>query len=379
MNSRRPSNKVKSLLDSTADPEAAIIELRRQKVESKLYHVRTKSLPKEMKKVKIFMTQRVVKKIKQKKAESSVDETEIKKLESELNKVKAIDHTKVAEWAFNTQLLKKEEYLQEKLRELGIVFPETEPVAESASILSVKCFQDALKACRSDLNMFLRKLLHEAPVERKEKKTSSNEKRVTENGKKLSADKSFFMSSLNENDSDAEDLSDFGSERNSNEAMHGRVAFTDDEDEEFYADYQDEEEEPKPKKKKNRLGQVARRRLAEKMYGREANHIKKGGMTVQQREELRKQKSQQRKERSARIKKDAAKVGKPRASQELINSFKGSSSTNTNSSSNSNNSTSMQTTKIDPKMHPSWAAKLQQQAKLQQASFQGQKIKFDEE
>ena len=145
-----------------------------------------------------------------------------------------------------------------------------------------------------------------------------------------------------------------------------RVAFSDDDDEEAeaYGGYfknhhnNDDDDESKPKKKKNRLGQMARRRLAEKAYGPDAKHIKTGGLTVLQREELRKEKSQQRKERAARIKKDVAKASKFLNQQPT--------------------ESTAPAIRIDPKMHPSWAAKLQQQAKIQQASFQGQKIKFED-
>lgn len=357
-------------MDSTVDPEAAILELRRQKVESKFYHVRSKILPKQMKKVKVFLTQRVVKKIKQKKTEGFVEENDTKSLEVELNKTKALDHVKLATWAFNTQLFKNDDYLKEKLRELGIYLPfACEEVEDSGKLISVKCFQDAVKSCREDLNSFVKKLFHEAPVETKGKKptleSDENKRARTNMSKPLSADKSFFMKSLNEDDSDEYEMS--GSEGEESNDIYGRVAFSDDEDGSDF--YSEEEEQPKPKKKKNRLGQVARRRLAEKLYGGEAKHIKSGGLTVQQREEQRKQKSQQKKERAARIKKDAGKISKARGSKELVESFKDKIGESV---------ATPVTVKIDPKMHPSWAAKLQQQAKLQQASYQGQKIKFDE-
>jgi hypothetical protein len=351
---------VKSLLESTVDSEAAIGELRRQKVESKFYHIKSKVLPKQMKKVKVFLTQRVVKKIKQKKIGEEGKSEDVKELESELVKIKSLDHVKLAIWAFSSQIL-KDEYLRGKMVELGI----TENAAslefeeiDRDKISSIKCFQDAIKTCRNDLIIFMRKLLHEAipePVKMAEKEPV--ERKMSSNKLSLSVDKSFFMDSLNADESDIE-LKD-------NSDIEGRVAFTDDEDDENGSGYFDSEvEEEKPKRKKNRLGQLARRRLAEKMYGREAKHIKSGGLTVQQKEELRKQNSQQKKERAARIKKDAAKfenLKKKKVDDESVSEFK-----------------KVASIKIDPKMHPSWAAKLQQQAKAQQATFQGQKIKFDE-
>lgn len=310
-----------------------------------------------MKKVKVFLTQRVVKKIKQKKSEEEVD---IKELEAELLKIKSLDHVKLANWAFVSQVL-KDEYLKGKLIELGITEKDVNFEFDGIDkIQSIKCFQDAIKICKNDLVIFLKKLLHEDVPEPIKKNDKVSIERKTAGPKKLYADKSFFMASLNADESDDE-LNDHGDGSD----IEGRVAFTDDEDDEDVAGYLDSDfEEEKPKKKKNRLGQLARRRLAEKMYGREAKHIKNGGLTVQQKEELRKQKSQQKKERVARIKKDAAKAEKfkkEKVADESVLEFK-----------------KLATVKIDPKMHPSWAAKLQLQAKAQQATFQGQKIKFDE-
>ena len=355
MNSRKASRTVKTLLESTTDPEVEILQLRRQKVESKFHHTRTKLLPKSMKKVKTSLVQRVVKKIK-----SATDTVEKSELEGELVRTKALDHVKLANWTFETQIFKNDEYLLGKMMELGIKLPQKVEKIDYEGIdkvLSVKCYQDAVKACRSDLVLFMKKLFNEVqPVVVEEKEVKE---KVRNHGKQISlrGEKSFFMDSLNADDSDAggedgEEVDDF----------EDRVAFTDDEDEEeAYGEYFKGEEgieaENKAKGKRNRLGQVARRRLAEQMYGREAKHIKSGGLTVLEREELRKQKSQQRKERTARIKKDVAKASKFLSEQTTVNG---------------------NAVKIDAKMHPSWAAKLQQQAKIQQATFQGQKIKFDE-
>ena len=345
------------MLESTVDPETAITELRRQKVESKFYHVKSKILTKQMKKVKVFLTQRIVKKIKQKKTEEEGKFEDFKELETELIKIKSLDHVKLADWAFSSQVL-KDEYLKVKMVELGISENSINFEFEGIDkISSIKCFQDAIKTSRNDLIVFIKKLLHEAvlePIKKTTEKAAVERKSIP---KRLSADKSFFMDSLNAGESDIEVNNDSDDE--------GRVAFTDDEDEEENGGYVGSEvEEEKPKKKKNRLGQLARRRLAENMYGREAKHIQSGGLTVQQKEELRKQKSQQKKERTARIKKDAVKSDKfkkEKAADESVSEFK-----------------KVASVKIDPKMHPSWAAKLQQQAKAQQATFQGQKIKFED-
>lgn len=341
------------MLESTTDTEAAITELRRQKVESKFYHVKSKLLPKQMKKVKVFLTQRIVKKIKQRKSEGDED---VKKLESELVRVKGLDHVKLANWAFSSRVLKDDEYLQVKMVELGIVEKEVDFEFEGLDkVLSIKCFQDAVKTFRDELTIFLKKLLHELVAEPLKKAAPVVKSKVL---KRPSSDKSFFMDSLMESESDDRECGIYSEDDNG--------IYSDDENG-FYneADYVDSDNfGEKPKKKKNRLGQLARRRLAEKLFGQEAKHIKSGGLTVQQREQERKQKSLQKKERAARIKKDAIKSEKfkrEKSADESVSEFK-----------------KAATIKIDPKMHPSWAAKLQQQAKAQQATFQGQKIKFDE-
>lgn len=352
VNSRRASNNVKSLLESTVDPESAILDLRRQKIESKFYHTKVKFLPKQMKKVKVFLVQRVVKKIKQTTSadSASADNSE---LESELTKAKALDHVKLALWAFNTQIITKDEYLRGKCQELGVKVEDEEELKALEltfpldKIMGIKCFQDAVKGCKAELVLFIQKLLHEAPPEKKIAKVTGSKERRQQS--QLGTDKSFFMSSLNEGDSD-------------NEQVDGRVTFSDDEEDDD--DKYNAFEEPVVKKKKNRLGQLARRRLAEKNFGTEAKHIKSGGLTVQQKEEERKQKSIQKRERDARIKKDAIRterLNKKKAGDESVNEFKKASGI-----------------KIDANMHPSWAAKLQQQAKAQQATFSGKKIKFDE-
>lgn len=307
-----------------------------------------------MKKVKVSLTQRVMKKIK-----TAKEAGEITKLESELVRTKALDHVKLANWTFNTQIFKNEEYLQEKMKDLEIPLPQNDGKFEIEGIdkiLSIKCYQDAVKACRADLILFMKKLLNEVPVkiEAVAVKEDLIDKISTKKAAPLGADKSFFMACLNADDSEVD--SDVGSES-------GRVAFSDDEEEEeAYGGYlkrEGSDTENKTKKKKNRLGQVARRRMAEQKFGGEAKHIKSGGLTVQQREELRAQKSQQRKERLVRIKKDVAKAS------EFLKQKEASEKPGA-------------PIKVDPKIHPSWAAKLQQQAKIQQATFQGQKIKFDE-
>lgn len=322
-----------------------------------------------MKKVKVSLTQRALKKIK-----NAPEADEKTGLASELARTKALDHVKLAIWTFNTQIFKNDQYLQDKMKELDIPLPQNDSSQLEFEgidkVLGIKCYQDAVKACRSDLVLFLRKLLNEMPVKSAEA-TAKEQKATTvkETGRTrkaavaapLGGDKSFFMESLNADDSEVEAESAAEAETGSGS---GRVAaFSDDEEEEeAYGGYlkgDGSDTETTPKRKKNRLGQVARRRMAEQKFGVEAKHIKSGGLTVQQREELRSQKSQQRKERLLRIKKDVAKAS------EFLKQKEASEQPGA-------------PIKLDPKMHPSWAAKLQQQAKIQQATFQGQKIKFDE-
>jgi len=350
---------MKSLLDSTEDPELAIQALRRQKIETKLFHLRNKILPKQMKKVKTFLIQRVVKKIKLAK---ELSEIERKTLDDELLKAKALDHVKLSGWAFSSQVIAKDEYLMKKFQELEMKLEESpESCEEFSKVQSIKSFQDAIRATRSDLVLFIRKLVHEeeAPAVKTSSTTASTAKHHEQKQRPLSADKSYFISNLNE---DSEEDSQDDSEN---------VAFTDDEEEEKYY----REELAVPEKKKNRPGQMARRRLAELKFGKEAKHIQSGGLTVQEKEALRKQKSEQRKDRLARIKKEASAKGTNTAKVSLKPFVK-----EEGSKVNATHSVTIvkPEIKLDPTMHPSWAAKLQQQHKTASASFQGQKIKFED-
>jgi hypothetical protein len=325
---------MKSLLESTQDTEAAIKDLRKQKIESKLYHLRCKVLPKQMKKLKTTLTQRIAKK----------PPTEC--VGDELAKAKSLDHVRLANWAFKVHVVKKDSYLCEKLQEYNVEVFNEESCDEFVKLQSIKSFQDAVKATRSDLTTFMRKLLHEEiqQVVPKPKTPTTPEP--------LKADKSYFIGNLNEE-----------AEVSDNGLFEGYSSDNDDLEE----DGEDCHDATIPKKKKNRLGQVARRRLAEQKFGQEAKHIKSGGLTVQQREALRKQKSDQRKDRLARIKKETSKKSESSARK------------NDSLSKNPDEPIAAKPAiKIDPSMHPSWAAKLQQQQKASSASFQGQKIKFDD-
>ena len=84
-------------------------------------------------------------------------------LERELGEMKALDHVKLADWTFKTQIFKNEEYLQSKLKELGMPVP---LVMKSLNLrgwtrLRVKCYQDAVKGCRSDLEFIHEETFHE--------------------------------------------------------------------------------------------------------------------------------------------------------------------------------------------------------------------------
>lgn len=347
--------------------------------------MRTKLLTKQMKKVKVFLIQRMIKKIKQTRSEEGENfKVDLQNFEVELLRLKSLDHLKLAEWTFNSKVL-KENYLQEKIKELGIIIAKensNEDIEGIEKICSVKCFQDAVKVCKEELCLFVKKLLHESyeiPVIKGHvvNKTAilSKDRQVTRD-KPLSSDKSFFMESLNAEDSEMEE---------NNEILGDRISFTDDEDEDGISEFEGEDKETKqPKKKKNRLGQLARRRLAERAYGENAKHIKNGGLTVQQKETQRLQKSQQRKERLARIKKDEAL--KPKSANKTETKSKVNlkvrdlfnNKTTESGMTQSSPKTTVQTTKIDPNMHPSWIAKVEQQNKAKlAATVKGQKIVFD--
>lgn len=367
--------------------EEAITALQREKVETKTYHLRCKVLPKGMKKVKAFLVQKIVKKLKaatvsKEEAESVVDTNEISKLETDLKTFKALDHVNLANFAFYSNIL-KDVYVQEKFSGLGIESLEVTRPESFEKISTAKCYQDAVKACKEELVTFLKKLFHEMPAPVKVVKEASSETQPREQ-KKLMTNKSFFMDSLNANDSDEE--------AGTSKGKRQRVAFSDDDDD--FKGYALSDDESNNKKKKNRPGQLARRRMAEQSFGQSAKHLQSGGMSVKDREALRVQKSKQKRDRELRIKKEkeAKNEGSVKGkslhpsweakiqSQNRINQaqYQGQRMKFGEEEATAVSAPKKEPVKIDPKLHPSWAAKLEQQNKLSQASFQGQKTKFED-
>lgn len=367
--SKKFAKKLDTLIGSDADADAQIVALRRQKVETKFHHVRCKSLAKLMKNVKATAVKNATKRLKQIKAEGKEDAAAVGKLETELTEMKVLDHVKMVEFVFFSYVL-KDEYLQGKLTELELASFVAEKRHEtnlqlSPKISSSKAFQDAIKSEREDLVLFFKKLFHEPlpKTSTAQQKRSAAKKASNDSGPNSKAE-SYFVSSLNADDSDAYaddyDVSD-------NDSFVGvkssALVFTDDEEDGGgFSDFSDEEVDElgkKVKKKKNRLGQVARRRLAEKMYGKNAKHIQNGGLSAKQLEERRKKRTLERRARFERIKKRKAAVKEAEKNK------------------NANNQSSGEKEAVkedgDQSVHPSWAAKLQSKNK----TFQGQKIKFD--
>ena len=366
MKNRKFAKKLDSIIGGDSDPEAQIAALRRQKIETKFHHARCKAIVKLMKSVKTAAIQKTVKRIKQAKADGKEGD-ELGKLEQELASFKGLDHSKMADFVFYSHIL-KDDYLQSKLGLVGLAASlsdkkEATFMELSPKIVSSKSFQDAIKSERQDLTIFFKKLFHERlpRSQRKPKSTISAAAKESNSIKNKNAE-SFFVSSLNasESEGDVSDADSFVGVRSS------ALVFTDDEDEEFerFSDDSDVEER-KPgekKKKKNRLGQLARRRLAEKLHGQNAKHLQAGGLSVKEQEERRKERIAQKRARELRIKKkkeeDKQKQKQKEKEQEVVSNKK---------------------PKIDPALHPSWAAKLQNQNRINATTFQGQKIKFDDE
>lgn len=350
------TKRLNTIIGSDVDPEEQIKALQKQKISAKFHHVRTKTLCKSMKEVKNATVKKLNRRIKE--LQTQKNDQEVEKIQKELSVIKETDHAQVSNFAFFHFVL-KDEYLQEKLTNLGI----TEEIEEqktsskidlSPKMSSCKAFQDAVKAERQDLILFFKKLFHEKVESQRDQKKQNNDKPVQ--NKKL---ESCFVTSLNASGSDSE------ADSYASTGAVGGMVFTDDEDGSVtfdgYSDSEDDEDR-KPKKKKNRLGQLARRRLAEKLYGEKAKHIQSGGLTVKQREEQRKQRIAQRRAREARIEKQAKREKEAAAA-----AAKGKKVTK-------------QISVAEPEqLHPSWAAKLKNQSRINQTAFQGKKIKFSDD
>jgi len=217
------------------DPAVAINRLRLQKTEAKLYHVRHKLLPKEMKKVKALGVQRIVKKIKQ--MNSGTDEASrasLSKLEKELAQTKALDQHILAELAFTQKALKGNPYVKEKLELLGYKLPEAAVSLNSEvteKITNSKSYAEAVKRIQSELEVFLRKLLHEQPNPVKVSQPKKHEP------SKPSASESFFLTSLNDNAIKGANI-----DVDSDYAVQPGLAFSD--DDEFESDEEENKHSP---------------------------------------------------------------------------------------------------------------------------------------
>jgi hypothetical protein len=380
---KRPyvSRKLDSVVASS-DSGAAIKSVQLQMIQTKLFHVRNKLLPKAMKKVKAFATQRVVKKIKSLKASSEPEKGNLARFEAELATVKALDHHKVSELVFAQDILHGSSFVEEKLALVAYKPAESGVVIDEEALKrlrSLKAFTDAVTGIRLDVENFLRKLFHEQlPGQKKAKQAATTGKKpqakpeVRRNGAE-----SFFMESLN---ADASDASDQESEDSEQRAANGVVFTDDDEDRGSGDDFSSDREDVQDlivQRKPNRPGQLARRRMAEMKFGKEARHLKNGGLSVRDREAARMQKSQDRKERWAQMK--TRKQHTREKEGRGVGEQGGKGSGSLHPTTQSNNVAKRPEVRIDPKLHPSWAAKLQQKNKVNQSTFQGQKIKFDED
>ncbi len=359
MKNKKFAKKLESIIGGDSDPAAQITALRRHKIETKFHHIRCKVLVKLMKNVKTAAIQKNVKRIKQiKAAEGKESGDQLFKLDQELTCLKTLNHSKMSDFVFYSHIL-KDDYLQSKLGVVGLTAvlaeqKEATLMELSSKLASSKTFQDAVKNERQDLTIFIKKLFHErlprsAPAPAKTQLRASDNKKA----------ESYFVSSLNTSDSegDVSEADSFVGVRSS------ALVFTDDEDEDFEKFSDDSEagdgKSGVKKKKKNRLGQLARRRAAEKLHGQNAKHLKEGGPSVQQQEERRKERIVQKRARELRIKKKKEETRKAEKEKEQ--------------------GTLRNKSKIDPALHPSWAAKLQNQNRINAATFQGKKIKFGDE
>ncbi|RKP10282.1 Bud-site selection protein [Thamnocephalis sphaerospora] len=134
---------------------------------------------------------------------------------------------------------------------------------------------------------------------------------------------------------------------------------------------------PEPKKKKNRMGQMARRKLHEARYGKDANHIRRAAEEYE-------------KARAAGWDggygggRGGDWSGRPhgrggRAEQSSRGHGGGRGGSNGGMQRGNGRGARQQHTSVDANVHPSWAAQQQRKAAERTATFQGTKVRFDQD
>lgn len=262
-------------------------KLRVEKAKQKLFWIQ-KELNRSVKKAKAFNVQKIVKKIK------SLPDDQRATFDDDLKAAKALDHMRMATLIYQDSILNSiREYIATTLTSLGLQSTLASGTEEYRNILQQKALSNDIEVLQNDLESFLRKLLHEPIKVEKSVKEAKEPSKISDTISEEEARQEFFVSSLNQNS--------------------------------------DNEQEDVPKRKKNRMGQKARRALAESRYGKSANHF---------RAEAPRQRPQ------TKLSHDLAKKGARLAPEEL---------------------------------HPSWQAKQLAKQKEQNAHFQGTKKVFSDD
>ena len=230
--------------------ESELHSLRLQKINQKLFWLR-KELTRQLKKVKTFMVQKIIKQIKESSEGTEQDNNILKRadLDAKLKSVKAMSHSVEAERVFEQKIIKTSSpFLSKVFTTFGIRPAEKcEPVNEY--LLAQKKVTNILHELTTDLESFLKRLLHEKdeatrrqPVAEKTVKDSVIDDDSEEEADESDADSNvqdvYFVDSLSHRETEKKKT------RN-----------------------------PPEKVKKNRMGQKARRALAEAKFGDKAKHL----------------------------------------------------------------------------------------------------------
>ena len=235
--------------------ERELHSLRLQKINQKLFWLR-KELTRQLKKVKTFIVQKIIKQIKEI-SEGTEQDIILKRahLDAKLKSVKAMSHGVEAERLFEQKVLNTSSPFLSRVFATFCIKPaeKSEPVNEY--LLAQKKVTTILDELTADLESFLKRLLHEKdeatrrqPVAEKTVKDSVIDDDSEEEADESDADSNvqdvYFVDSLSHRETEKKKT------RN-----------------------------PPEKVKKNRMGQKARRALAEAKFGDKAKHLGQKAMT----------------------------------------------------------------------------------------------------
>ena len=256
--------------------------LRREKTKLHLHHLQ-KVLNRSFKKAKTFTVQRIVKKLKKLKEEGKGEEV-LKMLEEELARVKA--YKPVDTVVFGAFLKKCSEYSKEKCSFLEVCQDEAADQV-ALKIMQNNAFNAELNKQAASFEQFLKKLYHENEPSPAPTKTPQDKPKRERRERKRVIDS-----------------------------------------------IEDDDEAAGASRKRNRLGQAARRKLAEEKYGDQAKHLRLNAASSSKKEKKRYYENKDKQEEPVKTK--------------------------------------------DEELHPSWQARREVKEKMSKVKFEGKSIKFED-